>query len=123
MRPKDLLDRLVELIPDFETDWTGPGNCSRHEDGTFTLHGVFNEFSHFFREHYAKFGGDRIAALGAFISRCMSSNDDDLDNATATCFIENIANEKSGKALAQHFTGEAQAFWRRWTGCNSDAET
>jgi hypothetical protein len=123
MIPQALLDRLVELFPGFEAYWNGSLNCSRHEDGTFTLHGVFIEFSHFFREHYAKFASDRIAMLGAFISQCMSSNDDDLDNAAATCFIENIANEKCGEALAQYLTGEARSYLQAWADCDSDANT
>jgi hypothetical protein len=94
MTPQDLLDRLVSLFPNFRVYWDAPGNCFRNDDGCFTLHGVFAEFTGFFKERHAALPLDRVSALGAFVSDCMASADDGpLDNAAATCFVENIAGE------------------------------
>src|SRR3954465_3940020 len=88
MTPRALLDRLMALFPDFREYWDDPGNCFRDDDGSFTLHGVFAEFTRFFRERHAALPVDRIAALGAFVSECMVPADDSpLDNAAATCFV------------------------------------
>ena len=117
MTPQALLDRLVDLFPDFREYWSGPSNYSRNDDGSFTLHGVFIEFTHFFRERHAALPADRVAALGAFVSECMAPADDGpLDNAAATCFVENIAGEPCDRNLSPHLTGEARRYWLAWGG-------
>jgi|SRR5579883_2004880 len=117
MTPRALLDRLVDLVPDFRASWDDPGNCFRYDDGSFTLHGVFAAFSHFFRERHAVLPADRVAALGAFVSGCMATGDNGpLDNAAATCFVGNIAGEPSDRELAPYLTGEAKRYWHAWGG-------
>ena len=117
MTPRALLDRLVALFPDIRAYWDDPGNCPRDEDGSFTLHGVFAEFTGFFRGRHAALPADRIAALGAFVSECMAPADDGpLDNAAATCFVENIAGEPCDRELSPHLTGEAKRYWHAWGG-------
>ena len=117
MTPQGLLDRLVALFPDFRAYWDDPGNCFRDDEGSFTLHGVFAEFTGFFRGRHAALPADRIAALGAFVSECMAPADDGpLDNAAATCFVENIAGEPCDRELSPHLTGEARRYWQTWGG-------
>ena len=116
MKPQALLDRLVALFPEFREHWDSPGNCFRDKDGAFTLHGVFAEFTTFFTERHATLPGDRVAALGLFVSECMESGDERLDNAAATCFVENIAGEACDRGLSPHLTGEARRCWRAWGG-------
>jgi hypothetical protein len=117
MTSRALLDRLVALFPDFGAYWDDPGNCFRDDDGSFTLHGVFAEFTGFFRERHAVLPADRIAALGTFVSECMApANDGPVDNAAATCFVENIAGEPCDRELSQHLTGEARRYWLAWGG-------
>jgi hypothetical protein len=116
MTPQELLDRLVALFPDFRSYWDGPDNYFRNEDGSFSLHGVFAEFSHFFKERYGSFQPDRIVALGEFVSACMASDDPDLDNAAATCFVENIVGEDCERELAHHLAGQARDYWKGWGG-------
>jgi hypothetical protein len=94
-----------------------PGNCFRGDDGSFTLHGVFAEFTHFFQERYAALPADRVAALGAFVSECMAPADDGpLGNAAGTCFVEDIAGEPCDRELSRHRTGEARRYWQAWGG-------
>jgi hypothetical protein len=114
--PEALLDRLVALFPDFRAYWGDPGNYFRDDDGTFTLHGVFAEFTGFFRERHNSLPAEQVAALGAFVSECMSSADADLDNAAATCFVENVAGEDCDRELARHLSGEARRYWQAWGG-------
>jgi hypothetical protein len=117
MTAQALLDRLVALFPDFRAYWDDPGNCFRDDEGLFTLHGVFAEFTEFFRERHAALPADRIAALGAFVSECMAPADDGpLDNAAATCFVEHTAGEPCDRELSPHLTGEVRRYWQAWGG-------
>ena len=117
MTPQALLDQLVVMFPDFRAYWDDPGNCSRDDDGSFTLHGVFAEFTGFFRDRHAALPADQIAALEAFVSECMAPADDGpLDNAAATCFVENIAGEPCDRELSRHLTGEAKRYRQAWGG-------
>jgi hypothetical protein len=117
MTPHALLDKLVTLFPDFRSYWDDPGNCFRDDDGSFTLHGVFAEFTSFFRERHAALVPERIAALGEFVSECMAPADHNpLSNAAATCFVENIAGEVCDRELSPHLTGEARRYWQAWGG-------
>jgi hypothetical protein len=116
MTPQALVDRLVALFPDFLGYWNDPGNCFRGDDGTFTVHGVFAEFTWFYRERHAELPRDRVALLGAFVSECMSADNGDLDNAAATCFVENIAGELCDRALSPYLSGEAKRCWLAWGG-------
>ena len=118
MTPKELLDSLVELFPDFRPVWDGPSNCYRNDDGSFTLHGVFAEFTSYFRDRYDSLPSDRLAALGAFVSDCMTSPDANLENAAATCFVENIAGAECHPALSNHLRGEARTYLETW--CDHD---
>lgn len=112
MTPEALLDRLAALFPDFRTYWDDPGNCYRADDGSFTLHGVFSEFTGLFRERHAALSANQLAALGVFVSECIAPADDGpLANATATCFLENIAGDPCDRELSRHLTGDAWRFW------------
>jgi hypothetical protein len=116
MTPQALLDRLVALFPEFRAYWDGPANYFRDDDGSFTLHGAFAVFSHFFRERHRSLQPDQVAALGALVSDWMASPDEALSNAAATCFVENVAGEECDWVLARHLTGEARRYWEAWGG-------
>jgi hypothetical protein len=108
--PIDVQSRLVKMFPEFAQFWDKATNCHRDADGGFTLWGVFAEFSHYFREHFTSFSASTLATLGAFLEECMASPGSDLDNAAATCFLENVAGEESAAALRPHLSRRAQDF-------------
>jgi hypothetical protein len=114
--PQALLDHLTVMFPEFRDDWNRPPNCHCADDGTFTLHGVFAQFTGFFKNHVASFTQDRIAALANFVNNCMASGDEALDNAAATCFVENIAGEDCARTIAPYFNGDALIYFERWGG-------
>jgi hypothetical protein len=39
-------------------------------------------------------------------------DDNPLDNAAATCFVENIAGEPCDGRVSRNFTGEARRYWQ-----------
>ena len=116
MSPQELVDRVIALFPAFAARWNEPGNCFRDENGSFTLHGVWAEFSHFFRERHEGLSGHEIATLGVFVSECVASDDAGLSNAASTCFVENIVGEECERELLRHLTGKALEYHRAWSG-------
>ena len=114
MTTQEILDCLNDLFPDFTVVWNDPGNCFREGDGSFTRCGVFAEFSSFFRDHYERLPQDRIGALGKFVTDCVASEDRDLGDAAALCFLENVAAERFSNEFKQYLNGEALRFYSLW---------
>jgi len=110
MSPADVYARLVTIFPDFAGHWESPSNCFREDDGTFSLWGLFAEFSAYFRLHFATFSPSILATLAEFIDECMASPNTDIDNAAATCFLENLAGHDSGAGLRPFLGQVAQGF-------------
>src|SRR5262245_1243865 len=114
MMAQALLDQLAALFPDFGPRWDDPGNCFREDDGSFTCHGVFAEFSGFFRARYESLPPENLAALGALASKWMGAPDAGLSNGVATCFLEAVAGERFSADFQRHLTGEALRYYRLW---------
>ena len=104
MNPADGLARLRAICPEFAGCWDAPDNLFREDDGNYTIYGLFSEFSRYFREHVASLDDSALAALGKFITESMEQPGTDIDNAVATCFLENLAGNESLAAL-QPFLG------------------
>lgn len=118
MHPREFKDWLVSVFPDFERYWESGDNYSK-EGEDYSLHGVCNEFSNYYREHYRVLAGDQQQRLFGFVEECVANDPDDrnpLANALCTCFLENIAGEASGEA-AVHFMGNAsREYYIQWVG-------
>jgi hypothetical protein len=117
MTAQQLLDRLIKLFPGFEHYWDNPENCFRQDDGSFTMCGVFSEFSSFFREHFVEFSVHSLSRFGDFVTECISGSSTELDNAAAVCFLENIGGESFSQAFKPFLRGEALKFYEEvdWT--------
>jgi hypothetical protein len=106
----------VVILPEFGPCWDSPDNCYRGEDGSFTLCGVFSEYSDFVREDYARLTVPQRADLARFLGECMTEMGTDLDNATATCFLENLSFEPFSRDFMQYLDGAALSFYRGFQG-------
>jgi hypothetical protein len=93
MTPDELVGRLVELFPDFAAHRDEAERALPGEDDS-TLCGAFTEFSDYFRECYEELPPTRLQALGWVLAECMADPESELDEATATCFLENVAAER-----------------------------
>lgn len=113
MTAQQLLQRLIKLFPGFEPYWANPENCFRQDDGSFTVCGVFSEFSSFFREHFSEFSTHSLSRFGDFVTECMSGSNADLENAVATCFLENVAGESFSGAFKRFLRGEALKYYEK----------
>ena len=104
-----ILDRLVAICPEFRAHWDNPEeSLSRDDDGTFTACGIFMQLTWFFREHYKAIQPSQMAALGEFLSQCMSAGDFDLANSVATCFVENIEGDECERELTRYMSPEVR---------------
>ena len=100
---------MITLFPEFGAYWESPHNYHRNDDGSFTLCGVFSQFSTFVREHISSLHPTALAELGRFIEQCMELPlSSDLRNAAGACFLENVAGEEFTPALAAHFGSRAK---------------
>jgi len=109
MTPSEVHAKLMTLFPEFAGYWESPHNYHRDEDGSFTLCGVFAQFSTFVREQVSHLQPTALAELGRFIEQCMElPPSSDLRNAAGACFLENVAGEEFTPALAAHFGSRAR---------------
>jgi hypothetical protein len=93
MTPDELVGRLVELFQDFAAHRDEAESLPDGEDAS-TLCGAFTEFSEYFRERYEELPPTHLQALGWVLAECMAEPDSELDEAAATCFLDNVAAER-----------------------------
>ncbi|MGC1272418.1 MAG: hypothetical protein WBC44_01830 [Planctomycetaceae bacterium] len=114
LTPHQVLDRLIAILPAFAEQWRSPDNCFRNADGTFSFCGAFAECSHYVRDHYETLAVEQRAQIADFIEECMNPPGTDLDNAAATCFLENLTFERFSSNFERHLKGHSLRFYRDW---------
>jgi hypothetical protein len=114
MTPDELIGSLTGIFPDFDAHWQAADNPAREADGSFTLCGAFAEFSDFFRERYEELPAERLQALGWILAECMAEPDSELAEATATCFLENVAAERFHADFERFLIGRPIEFYSQW---------
>jgi hypothetical protein len=110
MTAVDLRAKLVSLFPEFAVQWDSPENVFRESDGSFSVCGLFAEFSHFVRDRSASLTPPTLDELGLLLESCLDERDPELDAAAATCFLENISGEEFTRALSSHLGPKARSF-------------
>src|SRR6266404_8367060 len=92
--PDELLKQLRDFVPGFGEAWRD--SLFVADDGSFTVHGVFSEFSSHVRAHFAEFDEDTWSKLFRYVEQCVTTDihsQAGVSNAACTCFLENIAGE------------------------------
>ena len=103
---------LKAIFPAFERSWdqslfNAPGEQA-------AAHGVLAEFSHFYRANYQSFTSSQLQQLSGALNNWLGGPDDELDNAVATCFLENVAGEPCVEPLQPLLKSSARQFLRSW---------
>ncbi|MBL9189163.1 MAG: hypothetical protein JNK23_16900 [Opitutaceae bacterium] len=111
MTANDILEELFRIRSDFRVCWNGE-NYFRDDDGSFTVCGVFSQFTDFFRVHHGDMSKEELEAIAALVRRC--ERDSHLGEAAFTCFLENIAGDPPDATLAPYLSTEAQEFMSHW---------
>jgi hypothetical protein len=93
MTAETVKDRLIALFPEFSSFWESNDNYFTGEGKAFTACALLAEFSHFFRDRHPTFNESQLAALFTFIEELMTSGEEAVRTAAATCFLENLAGE------------------------------
>lgn len=107
MTKENVKDFLIKLFPDFSKVWEQADNYQKKDNGSYTYHGLFIEFSSFFKENIKNFSDEQLKGLflniekwevqeAVILDELKTENLDDkqqLSNAVFTCFLENIAGE------------------------------
>jgi len=115
MTPDELVGRLVELFPDFAAHRDeAEHEASQAEEDAPTLCGAFADFSDYFRDCYEELPPARLQALGWVLAECMAEPDSELDEATATCFLENVAAERFHADFERFLIGRPLEFYAQW---------
>lgn len=111
MTPNAALETLSRLVPGFAAHWA-KGSLFIREDGTFSPHGVFAECSAFVREEFPSLSKDSIEGLLAFVNDAFEGRyGEEISNAAATCFLENLAGETFHSQLAACLRSKARNFY------------
>jgi hypothetical protein len=78
MTPTALISELDSLVPGFAAYWRDADGLYISSDGSFSVHGVYAEFSVFLRDHYSALSRDAKRRLGEFLTQCFDGTFDGL---------------------------------------------
>lgn len=113
---EQMLAKLIAMFPVFATQWENNGDDWKNKDGSFRFWGLFAEFSRFVRDNFNQISEQKQKELMDFIESCVTDDDnDDVDNAVCTCFLENLAGEPPLSGQLRRYMGpKSEAFFNEW---------
>ena len=111
-RPQETLRQLCELFPAFNDEWAEEN--APPEDGLvdgvyyeWTHHAVLSAFLAYFVRHQDVFTEIQLRRLGDWINNAVT-NDDEIENAVATCFLEHMRQVRINRCLAPYLSRMAK---------------
>ena len=106
------------MFPDFDAYWNSDENLFMDDDGSFSYHGVFAEFSHYFRDHFSEMGKEKIQEFCDYIETFVrdDTSHDDIDNAICTGFLENVYGGALETELPKYLGAKSRKFYVLWHG-------
>ena len=113
----EVMSKLQSIAPGFGEYWNDPENLFRADDGSFTFHGMFVEFSHYVREEFELLDEATRVQLFQFAEECAAHrqrSDTELSNAVYTCFIENLTNEPISAQIRSYLGPKSLALFDAW---------
>jgi hypothetical protein len=116
IKPEQIKSELMELFPEFESQWESDHNYFRQDDGSFTQAGIFAELSHFIRDRFPDLPQDKTQRLFAQVEGWITCGQTDIENAVATCFLENIAGEPFSNEVRHQLGPKAREYFDNWNG-------
>jgi hypothetical protein len=116
-------DALGKVVPGFGNHWAKGDSLFITSSGEFSVHGVFSECSHFVRANFGSLPPEAVQSLAGFLSDCLEGKlGADVDNAAATCFLENLAAEPFHQNLSLQLRPAARQFYDSALGSNKSLE-
>ncbi|MBD3388146.1 MAG: hypothetical protein GF414_04315 [Candidatus Altiarchaeales archaeon] len=126
---EEVMDRVLKLTPAFKESWEAHLRYWSDEEP-----GLCNDMAALSRYIAARIANEHFDDLGGvfdLIELLLREGDQEVKDATATCFLENLANASSAKKIDAnkfiHLLGpKSRAHWRAWdrfTGvCTSETQ-
>lgn len=113
--PDTVLETLTRLFPAFAAQCHYSESLFANEDGTFTFCGLFCELTEFVRYCFETMPDPERTELFKFVEDCISIHDnDELDTAVCTCFLENLADGELSLELRRYIGPTALTFLDAW---------
>ena len=103
--PADLLSVLRGIAPDFGD----PEFLDDVETGEATVHTVWREFGDYFLPE--AWETDRLSKLATLVHECVVVQDD-LENATGTCFLEHLRQRDRRDVFRRYLSPEVKDYMR-----------
>lgn len=116
--PEELLAQLQELVPHFGSAWQQ--SVFVGDERSFTVHGIFSEFSSYVRSHFTEFDERTWSTLFRYVEQCVTTDvhsEAGVSNAACTCFLENLAGEGELSHIVSRYLGpESRKYFDKWNG-------
>jgi len=116
IKPEDIKLELIGLFPEFEAQWESVQNCFREDDGSFTHAGILAEFSHFVCDRFPELPQVKSECLFSKVEDWMTCGQSNVENAVATCFLENIAGEPISNEIQNLLGPKSKKYFNYWNG-------
>ncbi|MBN2496292.1 MAG: hypothetical protein JXR96_16990 [Deltaproteobacteria bacterium] len=117
-RVERLLHRLGRCVPEFLQYWKEERDLWTDEDGRAGAHAIMAVFSHLISERLSNRRLIGMKAVFDLAEELMRDPDDEIPNAVATCFLENIMNRVPESISPETFVDllgpESRKFCRAW---------
>lgn len=110
----NLLATLDDVFSGFRAACFSDDNLFLAENGEISVHGVWAFCSQWIRPRLRDMTPATLEALDRILNAQVGGDDGELNNAAATCFLENLAGDHGTEKLRAHLTGEAARCWDCW---------
>ncbi len=122
----EIIDQILNLFPDFRSDWERYISELKNESPGLCLDLI--EFSTWLIKNFGSLHSKSVSELFDLIESWVSQGDQEVQDATATCFLEALQNgvdnkEISGRVLFSFLGPESIAYCRAWdefNGCKTE---
>jgi hypothetical protein len=106
--PSSLRFQLGLLLPSFIADFEDPNPLPEEEDEPETFHRVMQEFTYSFSKMANSLSATELQQIGNLVNESVAQNDI-LENAVATCFLEHLHQVNALKPLRPYLSAKARA--------------
>ena len=104
--PEELRDQLYAIFPDFQEEWDIEDN-EFIDDGRFTYHGLMLAFHDYITVRIPELSQRQVQTFAELLNTAVAQ-DDDLENAISTVFLEHMHQLGISKLFGTYLTAQAK---------------
>ena len=108
------LQELTAIFPAFQEAWNAEANCNRNDDDSFSLAGLWAEFSDYFAALPKTPKPEQLQSLASLVNSSISAGQTDEAASVSACFLENVAGCVRANELKAHLATQALSIIERW---------